>query len=122
MRCTRSLLIPALAFGAALVAAQAAARADALLAPGQAHIAALGEARAVTYYTVEGGGAFRVVTTVATTEDATPLRSTAVLQPGQATSISVPGAKGTRPYEITFRSSGDGLSVEMPRQQDAGLR
>lgn len=37
----------------------------------------------MTYYTVEQGGAFRVVTTVATNADAAPVRATLMLQRGQ---------------------------------------
>jgi hypothetical protein len=118
----RTLLIPVAALGAALAAAQASSLPGDAISPGQAHVAALGEARAVTYYTVDQGGAFRVVTTVAASEEIMPVRATVTLQPGQAASISVPGAYGSAPYEVTFRRSGDRLSVEAPRQQDAALR
>jgi hypothetical protein len=118
----RTLLIPAAILGAALVAAQAANQPGGAVAPGQAHLASLGDARAVAYYTVEQGGGFRVVVTVATAEDAPPVRATMTLQPGQTTSVSVPGEPGTAPYEITFSRSGDRLTVMPPRQQEAALR
>ena len=118
----RSLLIPVAALGAALASAQAASLADDDMPPGLASVVELGEARAVTYYTVDQGGAFRVVTTVVGSEDAMPVRATLTLQPGQAASISVPGSYGSAPYEVTIRRSGDTLSVEAPRQQEAALR
>ncbi len=118
----RTLLLPVAALGAAFVTAQAANQPGDVLAPGQAHVASLGDVRAVAYYTVDQGGAFRVVVTIATSEDAPPVRATTTLQPGQMTSISVPGAAGTMPYEITFRRSDDRLAVIAPRQHEAALR
>jgi streptogramin lyase len=116
----RTLLLPAAALAAALAAQAASLHGDAM-APGQAHVAVLGEARAVSYYTVDGDGAFRVVATVAGM-DATPVRATMTLQPGQAATISVPGPAGAAPHEVTFRRTGHYLSVEAPRQQEAALR
>ncbi|WP_219763914.1 hypothetical protein [Roseomonas alba] len=116
-------LIPVAALVASLVIPQSVSFASDALTPGAAHAAALSEARAVTYYSVEQGGAFRVVTTVATNADAAPLRATLTLQPGQVASISVPAASyGSASYEMTFRRDGDRLSVDAPRQQSAALR
>lgn len=118
-----TLLIAVAALMAALVFPQSVSFASDALTPGAAHVAALGEARAVTYYSVEQGGAFRVVTTVATNGDVAPVRATLTLQPGQVASISVPAASaGSASYEMTFRRDGDRLSVDAPRQQDAALR
>jgi hypothetical protein len=122
MPAIRTLLIPMAALGVALVAAQGASLPDRAMAPGEAHLSTLGDARAVTHYTVEQGGAFRVVTTIAVGEDATPVRTIATLQPGQAASVSVPGPFGTPPHEITFRHGGDRLSVVAPRRRDFALR
>jgi streptogramin lyase len=119
---TRFLLIPVAALGAALLASHAQGLPGDGLPPGQAQLATLGEARAVTYYTIDRGGAFRVVTTIAAGEDALPVRATVTLQPGQSASISVPGPSGAAPHEVTFRRSGDRLLVEAPRQEDAALR
>lgn len=62
------------------------------------------------YYTVEPDG-FRVVATLASGEDATPVRYTTTLQPGQRTTISVPRPPGEAPLEVEFARQGDVLWV-----------
>ncbi len=80
------------------------------LKPIAAESIALGGVVGTAYYTVEPDG-FRVVATLASGEDATPVRFTATLQPGQRTTISVPRASGEGPLEVEFARQGDTLRV-----------
>lgn len=120
----RTLLIPIGAIGviAAIAGASATGRPEPGPAPGQAMPVLLGEARGIATYTVEVDGGFRVVATVAAGEDALPVRAMATLRPGQSMTLSVPGAAGTAPAEVTFQRRGERLVVSEQTHQAATLR
>ena len=64
----------------------------------------------VAYYTVEADG-YRVVATVASSEDATPVRFTTTLAAGQKTVISVPRALGLSAVSVEISRVGDRVIV-----------
>jgi hypothetical protein len=104
---------PARLVAALVLSAGLAGAAD--LRPGQAHLVALGPATAVTYYTVEPDGAFRVVATLHEEGAAAPVRAVASLRPGQSAVVSVPGPEGRVPAELVLERQGDRLVVATPR-------
>jgi len=72
----------------------------------------LGTFKGVVYYTADAGG-YRVVTTLAPSDDSAPIRFTATLAEGQTLEISVPGAPGEagRAFRIS-RTDGKLLIVD----------
>ena len=73
----------------------------------------LQQARGVAYYTVEPDG-YRVVASMATGEDSTPMQITAVLTDGQRLLLSVPGALGEPATELELVRQGEQLRVGTP--------
>ena len=96
----------AIATGIAAIAGTAHAE---TLRPMQALATSIGEASAVTYYTVEPEG-YRVVTTIRS--GGQPMRFVAVLASGQRTSIAVARAEGLAPIELTISRAPDGVHVD----------
>jgi hypothetical protein len=98
----------------ALVAVATAAFTSAVhageLAPMAGESIKLGSVTGSTYYTA-GPDGFRVVTTLASGEDATPVRFVTTLQPGQRTTISVPRAVGETALEVDIARIGDTVQV-----------
>ncbi len=86
------------------------------LRPGAAHIMRLGEAAtAVSYYTVDPDGCFRVVSTIGNdVEGASPVRATAMLMPGQSFVVSTPGPVGQPAVELVLMRVGNTLTVGEP--------
>jgi hypothetical protein len=101
-----SKAFPALAAG--LLAATGLAAAE--LPPGRGASIDLGDVSGVAYYTAERDG-YRVVTTLAAGENATPIRFIAVLQPDQKAIVSVPGAPGENATAVEIARVGDRVCI-----------
>jgi hypothetical protein len=80
------------------------------LAPMTGESINLGSVAGTAYYTVEPNG-FRIVATLASSEDATPIRFVTTLQPGQRTTISVPRGVSESALEVEIARIGDTLQV-----------
>jgi hypothetical protein len=83
------------------------------LRPMQASSIALGEVKGVAYYVVTDKG-FQVVTTIATGEEATPVRFEATLRAGQRVVLSVPRGVGEEPMAVEIARFGDTVVVSEP--------
>ncbi len=107
------IALTAFAFGVAAAGGVAQARS---LAPMEAHEAALGASRVVSYYVVTNAGP-QVVSTVMTGSGAQAVvtRSVAVLQPGGQFVMAVPGASAGRGQALVFRRVADGVDVARGR-------
>jgi hypothetical protein len=116
------LLLAAAALSGAVLLAQEGHAEAITPTPGQAIPVALGNVRGVAYFSVQPDGGFRVVTTINVGDEAMSVRAIVTLQPGQATSISVPGLPGMPPAEVSFQRRGEQLVVGELRQQAAALR
>ncbi len=80
------------------------------LAPMAAKSIKLGPVTGTAYYMVEADG-YRVVATVASGEDAMPVRFVTTLLSGQRTLVSVPGPVGGREQVLEFRRLEDRVFV-----------
>ncbi len=80
------------------------------LAPMAGQSIKLGSVIGTAYYTI-GADGYRVVTTLASGEDATPIRVVTTLQPGQRTTISVPRAIGESALQVEIARIGDTVQV-----------
>jgi len=83
------------------------------LMPGHAHVLRLGEvSSAVSYFTVDRDGSFRVVATVGSdVEGAPPVRAVATLLPGQSLVVSTPGLAGQPAAELVLVRVGETLRL-----------
>lgn len=96
--------------GAALTAFTGEANA-AQMKPLAAHLTDLGDASALTYYTVERQD-YRVETVIQIKgHEDQPLRFTASLRPGQSSIISVPGSVAGRSVNLWIARVGDRLLI-----------
>jgi hypothetical protein len=75
----------------------------------------LGDVLGTAYYTVEKDG-YQVVATVASGENATPVRFVTTLLSGQKTSLSVPGAVGVSAQTMEIKRIGDRVFVNEGEQ------
>jgi hypothetical protein len=82
--------------------------------PGHGASLALGDVSGMAYYTAEPDG-YRVVATLAAGENTTPIRFTTVLQPGQKSIVSVPGAPGGSGAEVEIARLGDKVHITTER-------
>ena len=103
--------VPAL-FAAGVLVSSAAHAAE--LRPMQASGIMLGNVSGVAYYTAENDG-YRVVTTLASGESATPVRFITTLRPGQKTVLSVPREPGLSPISVEISRTGDRVTVAKGR-------
>ena len=103
--------VPAL-FAAGVLVSSAAHAAE--LRPMEASSVVLGDVSGVAYYTAENDG-YRVVTTLASGESATPVRFIATLLPGQKTVVSVPREPGVSAVSVEISRSGDRVTVTRGR-------
>ena len=103
--------VPAL-FAAGVLASSAAHAAE--LRPMEASSVMLGDMSGVAYYTAENDG-YRVVTTLASGESATPVRFITTLLPGQKAILSVPREPGLSPISVEISRSGDRVTVTRGR-------
>lgn len=71
---------------------------------------ALGDLHGVAYYTVEPEG-IHVVATVMEGEGGSPMRSSALLRPGQTMRLSSPGEVGQPATELELRADADRLEI-----------
>ena len=104
-------LVPAL-FAAGVLVSSAARAAE--LRPMEASSIVLGDVSGVAYYTVESDG-YRVVTTLASGENATPVRFVATLLPGQKTVVSVPRDQGLSAVSVEISRTGERVIVTKGR-------
>jgi hypothetical protein len=81
------------------------------LPPGRGASLQLGDVSGVAYYTAEPDGGYRVVATLAAGESTTPVRFITVLQPGQKSIVSVPGAGAERETAVEIARVGDKVHV-----------
>ena len=81
--------------------------------PGQAQSIDLGAVSGIAYYTVERGGGFRVVATLAHRDEdaAAPVRFETVLAPGQSVVLSSPRGAGTPPDAVEISREADAVLV-----------
>jgi hypothetical protein len=93
---------------APLALASAAQAGD--MTPAHAHGIELNGVTGVAYYTVESGQ-YHVVAVLAAEGGNTPVRVSAMLNPGQSFTISVPGAVGEREAVIEIVRQGDAVAV-----------
>jgi hypothetical protein len=84
------------------------------LAPMAAGSISLGEVTGSTFYTVEGDS-FKVVTTLAAGEQATPIRFITLLRPGQTAVVSVPRGFGQSALEVEITRIDDQLFMNSPK-------
>ncbi len=103
--------VPALFAAGALVSSAAHA---AELRPMEASSIALGDVSGVAYYTAENDG-YRVATTLASGESATPIRFITSLLPGQKAILSVPREPGLSPISVEISRTGDRVTVTKGR-------
>ena len=68
------------------------------------------------YYT-EQGNDYRVVATLSTGADSTPVRVIASLRPGQAVTLSVPGNAGAKEETVSLIRTDNGLMVSSANAQ-----
>jgi hypothetical protein len=97
-----------LALAAGLLPATGLSAAE--LWPGRGASLALGDVSGMAYYTAEPDG-YCVVATLAAGESTTPVRFITVLQPGQKSIVSVPGAPGGRETAVEIARVGDKVHV-----------
>jgi hypothetical protein len=83
------------------------------LGAGRAYSVSLSGFNGALYYTVEPDG-YRVVTTLASGAEATPIRFVSTLMPGQHMLISAPQAVGLPSLEFIVLRKGDALHVNAP--------
>jgi len=99
-------------FGAlALVLGSIAGAGAGELQPSASHSVDLGGLKGVAYYTVEAGGDYRVVVTVAQGETVAPVRFVALLSPNQKLTLSVPGEVGSQEATLDIARQGDKVIV-----------
>jgi predicted aconitase len=75
-----------------------------------AHHIDLGDVHGVAYYTMAPDG-LKVVATLGSAADGTPVRVAATLAPAQRIGLSVPGAAGTSPRAVDIVRDGDRIVV-----------
>lgn len=75
-----------------------------------AHRIDLGDVHGVAYYTVAPDG-LKVVATLGSAADGTPVRVAATLAPAQRIGLSVPGAVGAAPRAVDIVRDGDRILV-----------
>ncbi|WP_074062203.1 hypothetical protein [Rhizobium etli] len=100
------------AFAMALLATTGVASASEL-APGNGYSIHLDHFNGAVYYTVEKDG-YRVVATMASGEEAQPIRFVSTLGPGQRLMISVPQAVGQPSADFEILRNGEVLLVQEP--------
>ncbi|NNH33536.1 hypothetical protein C9413_30355 [Rhizobium sp. SEMIA 4085] len=100
------------AFAMALLATTGVAAASEL-APGNGYSIHLDRFNGAVYYTVEKDG-YRVVATMASGEEAQPIRFVSTLGPGQRLMISVPQAIGQPSADFEILRNGEVLLVQEP--------
>jgi hypothetical protein len=83
------------------------------LAPGNAHSVHLDRVDGVVYYSVEQDG-YRVVATLASGGEESPIRVISTLGPDQSIVISVPQAVDQPPVDIEILRTGGALFVSEP--------
>jgi len=81
------------------------------LQPSPSHSVDLGTLKGVAYYTVEAGGDYRLVVTVAQDETAVPVRFVALLSPNQKVTLSVPGDVGSQGASLEIARQGDDVVI-----------
>ena len=81
------------------------------LQPGHSHSIDLGSLKGIAYYTVEAGGDYRLVVTVAQDETAVPVRFVALLSPNQKVTLSVPGDVGSQKTTLEIVREGDNIVI-----------
>jgi uncharacterized protein (DUF1684 family) len=81
----------------------------------------LGAFQGIVYYTSDADG-YRVVTTLAPSADATPVRFTATLSEGQMLEISVPGALGEADRTLRISRTGGKLLVVDASEKTQAVR
>jgi hypothetical protein len=81
------------------------------LQPSDSHSIDLRNLKGVAYYTVESGGDYRIVVTVAEDESVSPVRFVTLLRPDQKVTLSVPGEVGSQEASIEIARQGDAVIV-----------
>jgi len=71
---------------------------------------AIGAVMGSIYYTEEGSD-YRVVATLSTSSDSTPVRVIARLRPGQIITLSVPGLAGAQEQAVSLIRTGNRLMI-----------
>ncbi|QPB18777.1 hypothetical protein [Rhizobium sp. 007] len=102
-----------IAFAIALLATTGVASASEL-APENGYSIHLDRFNGAVYYTVEKDGGYRVVATMASGEEAQPIRFVSTLGPGQRLMISVPRAVGQPSADFEILRHGEVLLVQEP--------
>ena len=103
------MLKMSLAYACSLAALMGTGHAGELL-PMHAQSIALGQVTGIAYYTVEADG-YRVVATLASGAESTPIRYVATLISGQSIVLSVPQGFQEPALEFQIRRDGDSVTV-----------